>query len=131
MSSLYSGSDWIKDSLGVKNISPLGIEVADLVGNVWRGIYHLPTSSLKKVEWSNTDTMSIVVSSYLSTWDSNLLTILVILSHDRMLRLEIEGVGPGYMRINFSKREIREGSTSKCLPTIEDHIKLIRNHYKV
>jgi len=43
---MYAGASWIKSSLK-KEMSPLGEAVANLLGRVSRGIYHLKTSSLE------------------------------------------------------------------------------------
>jgi hypothetical protein len=126
---MYAGADWIARLLE-KDLSPLGREVADLLGDVFRGIYHLSHRALHKVEWSNPHCIRIVLGNYLATWDSNELTLLVVLSHDRMIRIELRGVGPGYTEITFHKRKTREGLLMERLPTMERHIKLIRNQFE-
>lgn len=64
------------------------------------------------------------------TYDFNLLTRAVVLSHDRMIRLEIQPSGPGRLKIVLSKRHTREGDMSTRIPTIEDHIVAIREWEK-
>jgi len=44
--SQYAGANWIKQSLK-KEMSPLGVNVADLLGDVFAGIYHLDQSALE------------------------------------------------------------------------------------
>lgn len=127
---IYAGSDWIKSSLKV-DMSPLGVEVADLIGDVWRGVYHLRFGQLKRVNWSDKNCIEINLGEDFATWDFNTLTILVVLSHDRMIRVEMRGISPGFTKMYFTKRKFRTGSTSTRLPTIEEHIQLIRNHYGV
>lgn len=38
MSEKFAGADWLEQSLGIK-ASPFGRKVADILGQVWRGIY--------------------------------------------------------------------------------------------
>ncbi len=52
---VYAGSDWIKKSLKITKMSPIGEAVADLLGEVYQGIYHLETRSLRKVDWEHED----------------------------------------------------------------------------
>lgn len=121
----YAGSEWVKASLN-KEMSPLGEVVADLLGSVWQGIYHIDESALNKVEWDDPYHVAIVVYGDLATVDFNRLTSLVVLAHDAMLRVSIEGCGPNYMRLRFHQRKVRDGSLSERCPTIEDHINQIR-----
>jgi hypothetical protein len=122
---MYAGASWIRRSLK-KETSPLGEAVANLLGRVFLGIYHLPIRSLEKVDWINPLWIEIILGQDLSTIDGCHLTALVVLAHDKMIRVSIEGVGPGYMRLRFHQRNTRTGSICEQCPTIEDHIKIIR-----
>lgn len=126
----YAGSEWIKSSLKVEDMSELGEAVADLVGQVFLGIYHLPTKSLKKVQWNDEYIITLVIGKSLCTVDNNELTRLVVLAHDRLIRVDIEGVAPRYLRLIFHQRKAREGGLSERCPTMEEHITLIRKHYE-
>ena len=125
----YSGSDWIKSSLKITEMSPLGEAVADLLGQVYLGIYHLPTSSLRKVDWMNDTWVSIAILGPLCTVDGNGLTRLVVLAHDRLIRVEIDGAAPNYLRLTFHQRKSREGRLYDRCPTMVNHINLIWDHY--
>lgn len=125
----YAGSDWIKGSMK-KEMSPLGEAAANLLGDVFLGIYHMDTSLLKKVDW--TDKYYIIVpiwSSALSTVDNNELTRLVVLAHDRMMRVDVMPHAFRYMKLGISQRTVREGDLSERCPTMERHIQIIRGHY--
>src|SRR5574343_631208 len=124
----FAGADWIRANYNC-NMSALGIAVADLLGDLYEGIYHLANSATQKADWSNAHRVSVVLRTEMATIDNNLLTRLVILCHDRMLRANIQPVGPGYMRICFSFREKRDGRLYERCPTIEDHIAQIRAYY--
>ena len=123
---MHSGASWIKKSLK-KEMSPLGEGVANLLGRVFRGIYHLKTSALNRVDWKNPYWIEFIYNSDLATVDFNLLTAIVVFSHDEMIRVSIEGCGPRYMRMIFHQRNKRDGSMFESFPTIEDHIKKIRS----
>jgi len=130
MTKNYSGSDWLKSSLGIKDMSPLGEAVGDLLGDLFFGIYHLNQAALRRVEWSNTHHIIFYLRwKDLSTVDFNNLTILVVLAHDRMIRVCIDAAAPHTLRLLFHQRTKREGDIFERYPTIEDHIKMIREHY--
>jgi hypothetical protein len=114
----YAGADWLIENGYVeeRRISPLGRAVADLLGDVFLGLYHLPSKQLEKVAWHSTNYMFIQIEGELATFDGDELTRLVFLGHDRMVRIAIGGVGPRYMRVAFSLRTIREGSVFERMP---------------
>lgn len=122
----YAGASWVEKSLKRK-LSPLGIAVANLLGRVNKGIYHLSTVSLNKVEWESLYYMEYIIYGELSTVDFNLLTALVVYAHDEMVRVTIRGCGPGYMKMQFFQRNSRTGTMSERYPTIEDHITMLRS----
>ncbi len=120
----FSGADWIEHSLK-RELSPLGREVADVLGQVWRGIYHLERT-VRKVDWANKSWIDVNINGSISTYDFAQLTELVILCHDRLLRLEIMPCNFRYLRLQFHKREGREGNIYDQMPTIENHLQVIR-----
>jgi len=122
----YAGSDWLVASQKVAKISPLGIKVADLLGEVYKGLYHIPTSLLRKVHWEDEDFISVSVMDGLSSWDDDKLTKLIVLGHDMMIRVEIVSCCPNYLKLLMSKRDERDGSIMTGYPTMEEHIKMIR-----
>ncbi len=126
----FAGADWVAANFKCQ-MSPLGRVVADLLGDIYEGIYHLDDSALIKVDWSNEYTISIVLRAEFSTVDHNGLTRLVVLCHDRMLRCSIRARTVNYLELRFHQRELREGGhfAQRC-PTLEDHVRMIRDHYK-
>jgi hypothetical protein len=124
----YSGKRWIQHQIDY-DMSDLGKNVADLLGDVFQGIYHLNWTSLKKVKWNDSYCIEFVYYGELTTVDFNNLTILTVLAHDQMIRVSLRGIGPGYIKMQFHQRKSREGSMSERYPTIEDHINIIRKHY--
>jgi hypothetical protein len=63
----------------------------------------------------------------MSTYDDNLLTKLVVMSHDRMLRVEINPRHYRYLEFVFHKRTNRDGPNSERIPELEDHVNSIRH----
>lgn len=128
--STYAGSDWIKSAFKIE-MSPLGEEVADLLGDVFLGIYHLDIGQLSKTNWDNDTWIDFALGWHqLSTFDGNELTRLVILCHDRMIRCSIGAKNFHHIGLMFHKRKGREGSINERHPTIEDAIKQIRGYYE-
>ena len=127
----HSGTDWLKASLKVGEMSLLGEAVGDLLGELYQGIYHLSTRTLERVDWSCDYHIAITVPPGFSTFDGCRLTHLVLLCHDRMIRCEIEGVSSsGYLKLRFHQRK-REGATHERHPSIEDAIQALRVNNRV
>lgn len=132
--SQYAGSDWIERSLKVTNMSSLGKTAANLLGDVFLGIYHLNTHALRKVKWDDKWCIEFILGWHeLATVDSNELTRLVVLAHDRMLRVGIDPHTFHHIKISICQRTTREkdASFSERCPTLTDHINLIRDHYQM
>lgn len=129
----YAGAEWIAHNSRMQagSMSPLGIVVADALGFVYRGIYHLPPSLLERVEWFDERYIAISVPRDLCTWDGNELTRLVVICHDLMLRMEVDPAGPYHLRLSFYQRRARTGSISARMPTLEEHAAMIRAGYTI
>lgn len=128
----YSGSEWIERQPYGKAISPLGRRVADLLGDLFLGIYHID-SDVRRVDWSNTHHLKLTTyakGGQFATYDGCLLTRLVILAHDRCLRVEIEPAGPKYLRLTFHGRSRESAEQWGRHPTIEDAIAAHRKHFR-
>jgi len=120
--------EWLENSykdLGVK-CSPHGRDVAQILGIVYSGLYHI-SAKLEKVKWDHERAIEIKFGySNLATFDFNNLTKLVILCHDACIRLEIEPHTFDSMRFWFHRREGREGDITRRHPTIEQAIENAR-----
>lgn len=87
---------------------------------LYRGEHHFPGKLQPYGEgWAMSHTGS------LATYDFNELTRLVILAHDRCVRVQVEQGGPNRLKIAIWKRA-REGSMYERHPTIEQAIKDMR-----
>ncbi len=67
----------------------------------------------------------VVINTSFATFDSNLLTRLVILAHDRCVRVEIVPRAFRYLSIELFRRK-REGRMSDRHPTMEEAINMER-----
>lgn len=122
----FAGADWVKSALKVNEMSPLGVAVANLLGDLFGGIYHLEDRDLKKVEWDNDHHIIFVLNwKDLSTFDNGLLTSLVILCHDRAIRCQISARSNKGIELMFHQRS-RDGGISERHPTIEEAIQRVR-----
>ena len=109
--SSYAGAGWLERQFArtARPISDFGRAVADLLGDLFAGIYHIDRAVMSKsVDWSAPHHISVVVYGTMSTYDDSMLTRLVVLCHDRHIPCEVSGCGPRYIRLGFSPRN-REG----------------------
>lgn len=130
----HSGADWLREALTAKKrrgkevpqLGEFGARVADLLGQAWLGIYHLPNSALfhERTDWSNERYIVVVVrgGTCLATYDYARLTLLVLLAHRMKIRLEIDGAAQGYVRLLFHPRKSRLGKLWERHPTVEQAI---------
>ena len=96
---------------------------ACLLADVYRGFHHIRDGrQIKPFGYG----IEMSVSSDLATFDFDLLTRLVVLAHDRCIRLEIGSSGPALVRLMLHARKGREGSMFERHPTMEDAINSIR-----
>lgn len=129
----YAGADWVaRGPWKGKTMSPLGHAVADVLGVVYRGIYHLQPAAIDACDWSSIYRVRIAVLSDLCTYDGDELTRLVVLCHDMLLRLEVAPAGPQRLGLSFFQRARRTaGSIGERMPTLEDHAAMIRRDYTI
>lgn len=126
MATKFSGADWLK-SVTKKEMSPFGEEVADLLGQVYAGIYHIQDEVLHpRAEWSNANRIEIVVYGDLSTYDFDILTKLVVLCHDHAIRFTVAPASNKHLRLLFHRRQRESKHISERHPTLEDAAQGIR-----
>jgi hypothetical protein len=127
--SQYAGSDWlVKDLLHAqphKKPSEFGLRVADLLGDLYQGLYHLSEKTLKLVEWEHLNYVTLCVPDELATFDGDRLTNLVILAHDYHIRVAVSGASNKYLRLTFHNRQ-RKGGFTERHPEIEEAVRLCR-----
>ena len=122
------GTEWIKKSFKVE-MSAFGEEVAEFLNVLGDGIYHFERSSLKRVDWSNVHYIEFNVSNSarFATFDFDWLTRIVVLSHDRCIRVEIGASSPQTLKLFFHKRQRDAQETWSKMPTLESHVEVLRN----
>lgn len=123
----YAGADWIKKALQVDDMSPLGERVADIIGQVTRGIYHV-ADEVGKVDWSDDLYIEWRTHWPLATYDGSGLTELVVHAHDLCIRVEIIPMSRTTLAIVFHPRSAREGGQMwERHPTLERHVYQVRD----
>ena len=119
----YSGADWIKKSFNVE-MSELGEKVADILGQVFCGIYHLDSEQLKKVNWDDDYYITFKYDGTLSNFDFNLLTKLLVLCFDNKIRINISAYSRQHIELMFH-------NIKKEIPTLEKMVEDIRKSLKL
>lgn len=140
----YEGAGWVQRQLNadnerisrnklknrvpkpLKTMSVLGRQVADLLGFVYRGIYH---TNIDNTDWGNDEYITATVFQPLSTFDDRKLTELVVLCHAKKLRMQITAGGPHRLKLTFSPRKERKGDIAESHPTLEAAVEHIRSQY--
>jgi len=113
---------WLERSYGVK-CSPLGSEVANVLGYIGNGLYNAPVK-LARVDWAESRCIKInwYTGHGLANFDFDELTKLVLECHLRLMRVEIKASNCQYIGLFFSQRKTREGSDWDRMPSIEEMI---------
>lgn len=126
--SKHSGWEWIQDTRKYWNgkpepISELGKKVADLLGQVYGGIYHLDSGALSRVDWTDEHHIEFILSHRdLDTYDGSELTDLVLLCHMMNIHMSIDAASYRRLRLSF-QRVTRRGFFRDGHPTLGDAIK--------
>ena len=125
----FAGSDWIRESLK-KPMSAIGVKAADILGEAYCGIYHLPHNSVRNTDWADVHCVKVWVYDDLSTCDAETLTTLVIMCHEQCVRMTIRAHNRRRLCLWFSPRDRDAKSRSYTHPTIEQAIELVRRPAK-
>lgn len=125
----YAGADWVASLKPTRPMSDLGRAAADLLGDVFLGIYHIDTKLFRQVDWSDEQCIFVPINSSLCTVDFDHLTRLMVLAHDRMLRVELKGRSRGWLSVGVWQRNSRTGSVWQRCPTLEEHAMQLRAHF--
>jgi hypothetical protein len=108
-------------------MSPLGEKVADVLGQVFNGIYHI-SKEISKTDWSNPYYIQVTIYGGLNSFDDSRLTALLVLCFDNMLRLEVNPRAFRYLELQFHQRKSRTGRIDERLPTLESLIAEVREY---
>lgn len=135
----HSGADWIKAQLPHVNkdrkgiarnlnaeMSPLGEAVANLLGYLFHGIYHLDHKALYKVDWRNPSFIEFSLGwKMLSTTDFNDLSRLVFLAHHMAIRVSIEAGARKHLHLMFHQRN-RGNDGNRDHPTLDQAVQMFK-----
>lgn len=120
----FDGANYVRSMMGL-DIAPFPSRVADILGRVWRGIYHIPKTSLAKAHWKPA-MVEIVIQGGLATFDSGRLTELVVLCHDEAIRFEISPASSRHLRLQFYERSHAASGLGRFHPTMLDSLDAVR-----
>lgn len=124
----YAGSKWLKrQPIMVKGkrtelkVSSFGERVADLLGYVFEGLYHLDEN--KADDWNASNHIEFKLDRELSTYDDSRLTTLVLLAHHMAIRVVIQPLSHRSMKLIFHNRK-RNGEWHNSHPSIAEAVAL-------
>lgn len=121
-----NGQQWIgRQYEGV--ISPFGCRLANMLDEVFSGIYHL--NNVINAEWSHTHYIAIRLTGGVSTYDFNVLTRLVFACHDHAIRMELSACNMQYIKLAFCPRTRTGDDAFDRHPTIEEALSHYRQQY--
>ncbi len=89
----HAGAAWLQEQfdyipeLRGKTLSPLACTVADILGTVYAGLYHI--EGIARQDWFNSAGVFIQIPGELATFDASHLAGLVILCHDAAIRFAV------------------------------------------
>lgn len=96
----YSGANWLKSY--VPQMSEFGAKVADILGWVFQGIYHIDDEVLRdRSVFEHRKKVSVTIYQEFATYDSPRLTMLFLACCQQRCTVEIGGSRPGYTRLTF------------------------------
>ena len=101
-------------------------ECYQLLADLYLGFHHVHGALH---EWGDGIKFNTYITR-LATFDFDGLTRLVLLAHDRMIRVEVIPSGPRMIGLTLHKRHKRDGSMYERHPTIETAIAAHRKHYE-
>ncbi|MEN6610904.1 MAG: hypothetical protein ABFC24_08675, partial [Methanoregulaceae archaeon] len=94
---------WLRVTHGITP-SPLGVNVANILGYVGGGLYNCPID-IRKIDWTNTFCIRVYWRRYLCNFDDFSLSRLWVLCHRNMVRVEIDAAEMATVPGEFSDPE--------------------------
>lgn len=126
----YAGSDWLRPQC--PQLSVFGALIADILGQVYAGLYHLDLTLTggRRIRWDAEDYILVEVYGELASFDASYLTALLVLCHDNAVRLAIQRGGRlGTLKLHFSKRQHNVPDFWARHPTLEQAVERIRTEF--
>jgi len=104
--------------------SPLGREVANVLGLVGSGLYNCPVR-FESTDWSDPRCIEVNWGGELANWDFPGLSILWAECHRRLLRVNIAPGSPRTLKLVFHQRETREGPSPVRMPSAREMLTMV------
>jgi hypothetical protein len=141
----FSGADWLRENLKYdprtrgKELSPLARKVADILGQVYGGLYHLPDVTSQRWFEPHGVFVRLHAGHELASFDGSELTALVVLCHDAAIRFAVsvqrvrrrcEETRRSYVQsvlaLSFHQRRHGEGHLFERHPTMDEAVERFR-----
>lgn len=113
-------------------MSPFGEHVATILGELFAGIYHIK-NAVMKADFTQRKRVRVCISdlgSQFTTYDTDLLTRMVIIAHRENVRIAINAAAHRYLWITFQIVD-HSGFFADHHPTIEDLVFKINPNYQL
>jgi hypothetical protein len=130
MNKEYANNDhykWIEEMCKTK-CSPLGMQVANILGYCCNGIYNTPIL-YEKTDWTSHRYIKVIWKGQvdLATWDAPKLVLLFVECNRRLVRMSISPHSFGCLKMEFwqratNDRKESDGCGSNYMPTLEEII---------
>lgn len=129
----FAGAEWLKSSQVERwrSPSPFGEKVADVLGQVAQGIYHLDEDlNYPRTNWGSDSEIEIPFSQCLATFDSSHLTLLLLCCEAAEIDVAIAPHSRRAMRLRFTPRtnQPSQPSVSEAF-TLEGVVNLFAKPY--
>ncbi len=122
-------NEFLKDWCKTRPVSEVGYRVADLLDLWLGGLHHLDHSAAVKANWWDHYVELKWRCRALTTFDSDNLTRLVFLSHDKLIRVDVSPLTIGMFSFMFHGRHSRNGGLCDRFPTLETQVEQWRKYY--
>ena len=112
-----------------KEISENARKTLTILSEVFGGLHHIPQKQLERFDYFSTNYNEVSLPMSLATWDTQYLTLLVIICHDMAVRMEIHP-SMRNLRLTFHQRKRESKIFWERHPTLEETIEGFRENNK-
>lgn len=99
----YAGARWLQDRKSNRTLMPLAVRIANVLGQVFDGIYHLTDENTRSMDslYKTASEYTVNIGGSIATHDGDKLTRLLLCCQASGLDLLIAGNSKGYMKLTF------------------------------
>jgi len=120
----HSGADWVQRNLE-QEMSPLGVKVANILGQTYLGIYHIDQEVLKRKRcWTCTNSISITIYGEMASYDASYLTLLILSCKALNVHVTLQGSFKRYIKLTFTEQDLSELSIHPTIPSTKNIMEL-------